>query len=65
MQKYKNLVLGVFAVLAPIVAYLFQVDPLSLCKPGVTLPAPVLQPMAGSSSGGGSVNLQQLDAGSN
>ena len=32
MQKYKNVVLTVFAVLAPIVAYLFQVDPLSLCK---------------------------------
>jgi hypothetical protein len=50
MAKYKNLVLGVFAVLAPIVAYLYQVDPLSLCKgnlPVVTTP----------------VNPQQLDAG--
>jgi hypothetical protein len=54
MQKYKNVVLGVFAVLAPIVAYLLQVDPLSLCKPGIPV-----------STGGGSVNLQQLDAGSN
>lgn len=33
LKKYKPLVLGVFAVLAPIVAYLFQVDPLSLCVP--------------------------------
>jgi hypothetical protein len=51
MAKYKNLVLGVFAVLAPIVAYLFQVDPLSLCKGN--LPVPV------------QVNPQQLDAGVN
>lgn len=50
MMKYKNLVLGVFAVLAPIVAYLFQVDPLSLCQPN------------SAHSGGGSVTTQ-LDAG--
>jgi len=50
LNKYKSLVLGIFAILAPIVAYLFQVDPLSLCQPNQAV------------SGGGSV-ATQLDAG--
>ncbi len=48
MNKYKPVIAGVLAVVVPIVAYLLQVDPLSLCKgnlPTVT------------------VNPQQLDAG--
>lgn len=50
MSKYKPLVLGILAVVVPLVSYLLQVDPLSLCKgnlPTVSVP----------------VNPQQLDAG--
>ena len=59
LNKYKPLVLGIFAVLAPIVAYLFQVDPLSLCSSSLPNKNLENKPQV---SGGGSVTTQ-LDAG--